>query len=51
MLIENLGNAVGFEQQFSTPGHAGKVDGFAGKKRPNFYQNQIWESNTVKERI
>ena len=36
MLIENLGNAVGFEQQFSTPGHAGKADGFVEKKKAKF---------------
>ena len=38
MLIENLGNAAGFEQQFSTPGHAGKADGFVEKKGQIFIE-------------
>ena len=38
MLIENLGNAAGFEQQFSTPGHEGKADGFVEKKGQIFIE-------------
>ena len=34
---------MGFEQPFSTAGCTGKADGLV-EKRPNFHQNQIWES-------
>ena len=36
---------MGFKQPFSTAGHAGKANDSAEKKRPNFHQNQIRESD------
>ena len=34
---------MGFEQPFSTDGHAGKADSLV-EKRPHFYQNQMREN-------